>query len=83
MLSLSMSYQHGGDAVLWLLLLWQEAELRAKAKSREMARNAVGVLGGGGDARHKQRQYAEELEEQLRMKKVRRVLHAPQVMEAC
>jgi hypothetical protein len=35
-----------------------------------MARNAVGVLGGGGDARQKQRQYAEELEEQLRMKKV-------------
>ncbi len=48
----------------------QEAELRAKAESREMARNAVGVLGGGSDPRQKQRQYAEELEEQLRMKKV-------------
>ncbi len=53
-----------------ILRVWQEAELRAKAESREMARNAVGVMGAGGDPRHKQRQYAEELEEQLRMKKV-------------
>ena len=50
----------------------QEAELRSKAEDRDMARNAVGVLGGRDDSeRRRRQQYAADLEDQMRAKQVR------------
>ena len=49
----------------------QEAAYRSKAEDRDMARNAVGVLGGRDDSeRRRRQQYAADLEDQMRAKQV-------------
>ena len=51
-------------------LRYQEAALRAKMQSRDEANRAAGVLGSDGSDRRRQQSYAQELEQQMRMKKV-------------
>ena len=48
----------------------QEMEHRAREDERDAARNAVGVLPGGDDRDRRRRQYAADLEDQVRAKKV-------------
>ena len=59
----------------------QEAAYRSKAEDRDMARNAVGVLGGRDDSeRRRRQQYAADLEDQMRAKQVRLWLNAVQAI---
>ena len=50
----------------------QDAEEAAKLQSRDMARHAVGVLDAGRGAGNARRSYAQDLEDQIRAKKVGR-----------